>query len=168
MEEYVEGMAFNRRSGTIEVMKKAVSWYMPDRVTGWNSSTLSGNPTKSTVVNDFLKFVKKMEVRRVALPSSAVDPLMMHHFRAALRVLELDPHNFGNYYRFTCMIKFQYHLIGRCDDMGNFLIRDIHAHSNEKLSLIALQTSEQWLYDGRGRASWSLESEFASCCRSLR
>ena len=144
MDDFVEGMEFNRRSSSIEVMKKAVSWYMPDRVTGWNTSMGSGNPTKSTAVNEVLKFIKKMEVRRVALPLGAKHPLMMHHFRAALRVLELDQNNFNNCYRFTCMMKFQYHLIGRCDDMGNFLIRDVHSHPNPNLSHVALQTKVYW------------------------
>ena len=144
LDDYVDGMHFQRRSSSLEVMKKAVSWYMPDRVTGWNTQAAAGNPTKSTTVNDILKFVKKMEVRRNALPSKAKDPLMMHHFRAALRVLEVDPNNFNNFYRFTCMMKFQYHLIGRCDDMGNFLIRDIHSHSNPNLALVALQTKVYW------------------------
>ena len=103
---------------------------MPDWVAGWNTTTSSGNPTKSTTVNEFLKFMKKMEVRRAALPSGAMHPLMVHHFQAALRVLELEPSNFNNFYWFTCMMKFQYHLIGQCDDMGNFLIWDIHAHPN--------------------------------------
>jgi hypothetical protein len=144
LDDYIEGMKFLRRSDTLEVMKKAVSWYMPDRNADWNTATMSGNPTKSSAVNDFKNFVKRMEVRRLALPSNARDPLTMQQFRAALAILESEQDNFNNYYRYTFMMKFQYHIVGRCDDMGHFFIRDIHTHPNPELSLVALQTKVFW------------------------
>ena len=48
------------RSSTIEMCKKAVSWYMPYRNVDWNDTPTS-NPTKSTVVNDLINYLKKMK-----------------------------------------------------------------------------------------------------------
>ena len=139
-----QGTVFKLRSSSLAVMKKAVSWYMVDKIASWSPRTLSGNPTKSTEVNDFIRFIKKMEVRKIGKKSTATHPLTMPLFRSALRILEEDQGNFNFYYRYTTMIKFQYHLIGRCDDLGNFCTRDLKSHSNPLLSRIALQTRVYW------------------------
>jgi hypothetical protein len=60
--EVKQGTEFKLRSGSLAVMKKALSWYMVDKITGWSARTSSGNPTKSTEVNEFIQFIKKMEV----------------------------------------------------------------------------------------------------------
>ena len=112
--EVIEGTSFKLRSSTLEMKKKALSWYMPDRVASWSTRTLSGNPTKSGLVNDFVKFLKKMEVRRVALPSQAKKALNMQQFRAAIRVLEINKEKFQFFYWYSTMMKFKYSLIACC------------------------------------------------------
>ena len=52
------------RSSSLEFWKKALSFYMPNRLLQWNTISNSGNPTKSTNVNDLIKRVKKKEVRK--------------------------------------------------------------------------------------------------------
>ena len=42
--------------------KKAISYFMPNKLLGWNVQTSSGNPTKSVLVNNVINKVKKMEV----------------------------------------------------------------------------------------------------------
>ena len=74
------------RSNTLEVAKKAISWYMPNRISAWNSLTGVGNPTKSREVNDLIKLVKRAEVRRIGKPSSTKRPLTQEEFRTVLRV----------------------------------------------------------------------------------
>ena len=124
-------------------MKKAVSFYMPDRVAAWNTRCKSGNPMRSKCVNDFIKYVKKQEVRRIGKSSNAKRPIDMAQFREAIKIF-VSKKDFVNRYRFTTMMKFQYHLIARCDDMGNFLICDVHGHSNPRLSSFALETRVYW------------------------
>ena len=126
------------------MMKKALSWYMPDRVASWSSQSLSGNPTKSAVVNDFVKFVKKMEVRRVGLPSKAKKALNMQQFRAALRILEKNNNKSQYFFRYSTMMRFQYSIIARCDDMANFLVRAIKSHSNPSFDSFCLRTNVYW------------------------
>ncbi len=142
--DVVEGMEFKLRSGTIEMMKKAVSWYMPSRTANWDEINGIGNPTRSTAVNNFLRAIKQGECRKLGKPSNAKDPLNMAMFRCALKVLESNQNDFRSYYRYTAMCKFQYHLIARCDDMGNFKILDLRSHSNPLFSSFALQTKVYW------------------------
>jgi hypothetical protein len=54
------------RSSTLEVAKKAILsyYYMPNRLMPWNSQMRTGNPTRSTEVNDIIKRIKKKEVRK--------------------------------------------------------------------------------------------------------
>ena len=49
----------NARASTIEFWKKAISFYMPNKLMAWNVTTSSGNPTRSILVNDLVKRVKK-------------------------------------------------------------------------------------------------------------
>ena len=46
-------------ASSLEFMKKAISFFMPNRLLGWNVTTTSGNPTKSIIINDLIKRVKK-------------------------------------------------------------------------------------------------------------
>ena len=92
---------------------------MPNRLSNWNQENVTGNPTKSTNVNDLIKFIKKREVRRLGITSNAKRPLTMMEFRKALSMLESHA-DFEHRYRYSTMLKYQYHLIARCDDIGNF------------------------------------------------
>ena len=47
------------RSSTLNFAKKAISYYMPNKLMHWNEQGQTGNPTKSTLVNAMVKEVKK-------------------------------------------------------------------------------------------------------------
>ena len=51
------------RSSTLAFHKKALSYFMPNKHLGWNTVSLSGNPTRSPEINDLIKRVKRHEVR---------------------------------------------------------------------------------------------------------
>lgn len=71
---------FLLRSNTLMVMKKSLSFYMPDTSSAWSSRTKTGNPTRSKPVNDFVKFVRQAEVRGIARVSQAKEALTMVQF----------------------------------------------------------------------------------------
>ena len=52
------------RAGTIGFWKKAISYFMPNRLLQWNEISNVGNPTKSAEVNDLVKRVTKKEARK--------------------------------------------------------------------------------------------------------
>ena len=62
------------RSNSLLYLKKALSWFMPNRHHQWNGLTNVGNPTRSRAVNDMIKRVKKFEARRQGAPSKARRP----------------------------------------------------------------------------------------------
>ena len=74
------------RANSLEVYKKAISWYMPNRIAAWDSLSGVGNPTKSREVNDLIKFVKRAEVRRLGKSSSTKRPLTQAEFRLVLKI----------------------------------------------------------------------------------
>lgn len=45
----------HRRSTGLAFIKKAVSYFMPNRNSAWNVETQTGNPTMSVAVNDLIK-----------------------------------------------------------------------------------------------------------------
>ena len=59
------------RSASLEFYKKAVSFFMPNKLMAWNSLTNTGNPTRSLEVNNLIKRVRKHEVRRTGKASQA-------------------------------------------------------------------------------------------------
>ena len=131
------------RSSTLEMYKKAVSWYMPHREPAWNTVSSFGNPTKSRVVNDLIKFVKLKEVRRLGVLSSARRALTQHEFHIALAMLSTKT-TFPLRYRLPTMMKLQYHLITRSDDLGHFRTDDLKGYSDPKYCMFALAIKVVW------------------------
>jgi hypothetical protein len=70
------------RSNSLYYAKKALSKYMPHRTANWING--QGDPTKSDLVNDMIKQVKKFEVRGQGSPSNAKCPLKQQEFRKTL------------------------------------------------------------------------------------
>jgi hypothetical protein len=70
------------RSSHLEFAKKAISWYMPNKLGHWQAQAHPpvGNPTKSVEVNDIIKVVKKKEVRGQGRLSNAKRPFTTDSF----------------------------------------------------------------------------------------
>lgn len=47
------------RSSSLEYDKKEISSFMPNNIQAWDINTKCGNPTKSRIVNQLIKAVKK-------------------------------------------------------------------------------------------------------------
>jgi hypothetical protein len=117
------------RSNTLYQAKKALSHYMPQSHAPWNPLTNppSGNPTKSKEVNDLIKEVKKAEVRKIGKESQATRALKTPEFRLSQVILQRHE-DFDHRYRYTSMMRHQFHLICRADDVSNFETADVRAH----------------------------------------
>jgi hypothetical protein len=59
------------RSTGLEVIKKAISSFMPNKNVKWNVESQTGNPTMSVAVNELIKKIKKAEVRKQGKKSNA-------------------------------------------------------------------------------------------------
>jgi hypothetical protein len=130
-----------RRSSGLSFAKKAISFFMPHKNMHWNVESEHGNPTKSLVVNDLLKQIKKAEVRKQGKASNAKRDMKRQEFRKTLRMLERQT-DFHRRYKATCMAKFQFHIIGRGDDISNIETMDLREH--ELFGDFALQTKVSW------------------------
>lgn len=117
------------RSTHLEQAKKAVSYFMPNQHP-WVVEHGSGNPTRNKIVNKVIKDVRQAEVRRLGRASNAKRDLTRPEFRMTLRILE-DAHglvNFDKTAKYPCMLKKQFHIIGRTDDIANIETNDLRSH----------------------------------------
>ena len=127
------------RSDSLYYVKKALSYYMPNRNAPWVNG--QGNPTKSVLVNDMIKQVKKFEVRGEGSKSNAKRPLKQSEFRMTLKLFRKDGNDWNHRMRYPMMALWQYHLIGRIDDVCNFKVADPRGHGEYDF---ALKTKVRW------------------------
>ena len=76
------------RSSSLMFYKKAISYFMPHKLIGWNIEAGTGSPTKSIEVNDVVKKVQKMEVRKQGKSSQARRPLTIDEFKYTMQKLK--------------------------------------------------------------------------------
>ena len=115
------------RSSSLEFWKKALSFFMPDRLTAWVSGRNEGNPTRSIEVNSLIRRVKKKEVRKQGKASQVKRPLTREEFQKMQHVFQSND-SFLWKYGLSCLTKFQFHMIGRIDDTTQVLIENIQVH----------------------------------------
>lgn len=130
------------RSSLLEQAKKAVSWSMPNKHMSWDVRSNSGNPTKSIPVNDVIKDVKKAEVRKQGRPPKAKRDMKRNEFRKTLRLLEAQEGCYDMQSKMPSMLKFQFHIIARTDDITNLETNDLRSH--DTFGNFALQVKVSW------------------------
>jgi hypothetical protein len=126
------------RSSSLSYYKKALSHFMPNKSVPWMNG--QGNPTRSQVVNDVIKLVKKYEVRGEGKAPEDKRPVTQAEFRKTLELLKEqldDTHKF----KYPCMALMQYHLIGRVDDCCELKMTDPRGHRQFPF---ALKTKVRW------------------------
>jgi hypothetical protein len=134
------------RASNLAFCKKALSFFMPNRQ-HWVVGADVGNPTKSEPVNQVINDVRKAEVRKQGRPSNAKRDMKKAEFRKTLRILE-DSRGLPGVNHFDCaskmtaMMKLQFHIIGRTDDITNVETADLKSH--EKFGDFALQMKVHW------------------------
>lgn len=110
------------RSSSIEYIKKAISFFMPNKLVAWNVETETGNPTKSVLVNELIKVVKKKEVRKEGKASSARRPMEQSEFREMIRRFRDESSRSILRRTMAAYFIYQYNMIGRVDDVAHFTI----------------------------------------------
>jgi hypothetical protein len=99
------------RASSLSYYKKAISYFMPNKLMPWNAITKEGNPTKSVLVNDLIKAVKKKEVRKQGKPSKADRVLEKVEFDQLITTLA-SLQRPKERYMIPTICKFQFHLNG--------------------------------------------------------
>ena len=123
------------RSNSILYTKKAISYFMPSKLETWSVRARTGNPTRAILVNNFVKSIKKMEVRRQGAPSQARRALTAGEFESIIRILRAssDP---VRKYLCPAFHMYQFNLIARVDDTAHLKKENIRVHPEYPFSLL--------------------------------
>ena len=111
------------RSASLEFWKKALSFFMTNRLMAWNEISNVGNPTRSAELNDLVKYIKKKEVRKQGVQSKARRALTHEEFKNTLQELKSYKRTSEGAstspiwnYGMPASMCLQFHLIARIDD----------------------------------------------------
>jgi hypothetical protein len=135
------------RANTLAFWKKAVLFFMPDRLHGWRSGTNDGNPTKSAEVNNFIKSTQRLETRKQGAVSQTRRPMQESEFRRLHEIFKtaggrmLSRKALIWKYGMPALMNFQFHLIARIDDTTQVIMEHIRTHDNFEN---ALKTQRNW------------------------
>ena len=116
------------RSSSLEYRKKALSFFMPNRLMVWNELSRVGNPTKSAQINDLIKKVKKYEVRKQGVPSQARRPFSSSEYAKIKEILQTQGKDSIWKFGVPAQMNYQFHLIARADDTMNVLLENVQVH----------------------------------------
>ena len=112
------------RCSSLSQMKKAVSFYMPNKIAAWNALAKVGNPTKSKEVNDVIKSVTRFETQGRGKPSQARRAATKQEIAKTIELC-LDKGDIKHQAKYSCMNRFQWALIMRGDDVCHFEMKDL-------------------------------------------
>jgi hypothetical protein len=130
------------RSSTLDFLKKAFSFFMPNHDPQWCNN--QGNPTKHNMHRKLIDLVKLYEVRGEGADSHTKRALTMAEFYKELEMLRthgIATDDFKFTVKYPAMTLWQYHLIGRVDDVCNFGMSNPKGHDT---FAFALKTKVQW------------------------
>lgn len=119
------------RSTSLEAYKKNISYYMPNKLVGWNVQLMTGNPTRSAPVNQLIRDVKKAEVRKRGKATLARRPLEFDEFSKLVEMLRGSSDSLKKF-GFTALVILQFHFIARVDDTSALMVDEIKAHPTYK------------------------------------
>ena len=112
------------RSTSLQYYKKALSYFMPNKLASWNSLIRCGNPTRSIPVIELIKAVKKKEVRKQGKKSAAVRPLELDEFTNTITCLRSCSDGVRRY-QMPALCTFQFQMVGRIDDCCQLKKEDV-------------------------------------------
>ena len=139
------------RSSAIEYQKKAISFFMPDNAPQWCNG--QGNPTKHAMHRKLIDLIKKCEVRGEGADPKDKRALTMTEFLKQLemiRVIGTSRQDFNYVVKYPAMMLWQYHLIGRIDDVVHFAMTSPMGYPQYPF---ALKTKVQWSKNVRDEAA---------------
>ena len=130
------------RESSLVQAKKGISYFMPHRDAPWNVAAKFGNPTRSKVVNDVLRRVKQQQVRKEGKASQAKRDMKRPEYRKTMQLLYARNNlSLMEKIHYSTMMKFQFHIIGRNDDICHLETRDLSSHDRFDF---ALRTKVSW------------------------
>jgi len=108
---------------------------MPNKLHQWNLVSGTGNPTRSIVVNNLVRRVRKQECHKQGKESQACHDMLPAEFEQVIEITEGDG-NQQNRYLYSAFFRFQVHLIARVDNVFKIYVADICLHPNFPFALV--------------------------------
>ena len=131
------------RSSSLKNWKKQLSYFMPNKHHPWNEILESGNPTRSQDILMLIKYVKKKEVRKQGVLSSARRPFEEQEFRNLLKLARNDHGtNIISRQGIPALLTFQFAMIGRIDDSTQW--QKVHFKAHNQFPEIAARARLNW------------------------
>lgn len=122
------------RSSTLVSYKKGLSHFMPRQMSPWDPVNHFGNPTRSEALNAVISKVKKFEVRKQGVETSARRPLEYKEYENILRLIKQKAMKSNKiedqrkYFKTSALLTLQWHMISRIDDMCHLRYTDFSNH----------------------------------------
>ena len=122
------------RSSTLVSYKKGLSHFMPRQMSPWDPVNQFGNPTRSEALNAVISKVKKFEVRKQGVETSARRPLEYKEYENILRLIKQKAmkskklEDQRKYFKTSALLSVQWHMISRIDDMCHLRYNDFSNH----------------------------------------
>lgn len=130
------------RAYSLEYLKKALSYFHPHKNAHWNVESSFGNPTRSVVVNDLIKMVRKHEVRKQGARSRVKRDITKDEHIATLKAFEKIHNDDYKQRQVPTMLKLHVNIIGRTDDICQLKSKQISSH--HLFSDKCLETQVAW------------------------
>jgi hypothetical protein len=148
------------RANSLEYYKKALSYFMPNRLSGWNYEVGWGNPTKSNDVNQLIAAVKKKEACGLGKPSQARRDFDKEEFDQIMSHLKMQS-DINLKLGIPCLFKFAYHFIARLDDTCKLRCSKLQQNARVPNTLRA---KLQWAKNTHSKRGCPWQIIFGSMC----
>ena len=111
---------------------------MPRKAVQWDVPRGEGNPTKSPLVNQVIKNVKKAEIRKEGVSPKARRELEYNEYLLLLTLIRKSDHK--DRFLISSLLCLQWQLIGRIDDLSNVRYDNFHFNMHQPDALMAQLT----------------------------
>ena len=111
---------------------------MPRKAVQWDVPRGEGNPTKSPLVNQVIKNVKKAEIRKEGASPKARRELEYNEYLLLLTLIRKSDHK--DRFLISSLLCLQWQLIGRVDDLSNVRFDNFHFNMHQPDALMAQLT----------------------------
>ena len=124
------------KSNSLLAYKKMLTFFMVNHLPLWDEMHQHGNPTKSSIVNDLISFVKKKEMRGQGKESKADRAFEHSEFQQVLDSFHNASSTDFSKYRYAAMIKFMFHFVCHGDDAAHVFKSSLKQSSEYPWALV--------------------------------
>ena len=125
------------RSSSLHFYKKAISYFIPNRLMHWNEQVGWGNPTKS---NDLVKATTRKETAGLGKASQARRHFQKEEFEQVIELCHAQ-NDLDVRLGVSCLLLYAFHMIARLDDSCKLRRRNLVISSRFPF---ALQSKLEW------------------------